>query len=783
MTFRTKLDYSDNRQIKQRERTNTILSGTTTFGVPFSGLTYGPNMSATAQTSQYFGVVSSYSGNSATTVFNWSIPNVSAIDSSVSALTPSNSGVSQNINAVFGSNSSTIIDGNLVNLTYSGVGATNLYPITMSEPTPGNYTGTVSTDFFIYSAQSLDFTGRTIWIDNTEILRTKKLILSENPIPGYVLTSDSEGMATWQSISAVTSGTTFWSASTGTFAIVTESSGNLASGNYSLAEGYQTSAIGNYSHAEGYITTALGANASHAEGWFTTAFGNNSHAEGDSTKAIGPASHSEGNAAIASGNSSHAEGYQTTTIGDGSHAEGTLTTAIGDFSHAEGINTTTTGNYSHAEGGSTIASGDYSHAEGEITTSSGIRSHAEGLNTIASGSMSHAEGLNTIASGSMSHTEGNATTASNTASHAEGTSTIASGLVSHAEGGFTKAIGTASHAEGYFTTASSLYSHAEGYLTTAIGDNSHAEGNFTTASGSASHAEGQSTIASGFASHSEGNSTTAFGNFSHAGGTTTLASGLSSFVHGQNSQALNTNTIVLGGLITGTTSDTTYVDYLNVKRVLTTAFLNDIRIDANGNLTTNTSDERLKENITPITGALNIIKSLSGVNYQWKDRNAGGDNIKLGFIAQEVEKVEPKLVFTNKVDGYKGLHIDGVIPLLVEAVKELTNPNKLILETQTIAAEDNNIELNYNGNNASAIGGGISIINGIDDGIDAEFKLNIEGSWVTNNPLAPSSLIIPEYTPISSYDIYGKNGDITRDENYLYVRDNNTWKRSPLQMF
>jgi hypothetical protein len=106
--------------------------------------------------------------------------------------------VSQNISAVFGSSSSTTIDGYLVNLTYSGVGATNLYPITMTEPTPGNYTGTVSTDFFIYSAQSLDFTGRTIWIDNTEILRTKKLIVSDNPIPGYVLTSNFEGEATWQ---------------------------------------------------------------------------------------------------------------------------------------------------------------------------------------------------------------------------------------------------------------------------------------------------------------------------------------------------------------------------------------------------------------------------------------------------------------------------------------------------------------------------------------------------------------------------------------------------------
>lgn len=235
MDFRTKLDYSDNRQIKQRERTNTILSGTTVFGVPFSALTSGPDLTTTAQTSQYFGVISTYSGNSATTIFTWGISNVSIVDPYISALTPSNSGVSQNIGAVFASSSSTIIDGNVVNLTYSGVSAQNLYPITMSEPTPGNYTGTVSTDFFIFSAGTLDFTGRTIWIDNTEILRTKKLIVTDNPQAGYVLTSDYQGQATWQSISAVTSGTTFWSASTGLYAIVTESSLNLASGDYALA--------------------------------------------------------------------------------------------------------------------------------------------------------------------------------------------------------------------------------------------------------------------------------------------------------------------------------------------------------------------------------------------------------------------------------------------------------------------------------------------------------------------------------------------------------------------
>ena len=257
MAFRTKLDYSDNRQLTQRERTSTILSGTTVFGVPFSALTTGPDLSYTAQTSQFFGVSSTYSGNSATTVFTWGIPNVSIIDPYISALTPSNSGVSQNIGAQFAPSSSTTIDGNLVNLTYSGVSAQNLYPITMVEVSPGNYSGSVSTDFFVFSAGTLDFTGRTIWIDNTEILRTKKLIVNDNPQIGYVLTcADVEGMVSWGPVSGATSGTTYWSASTGTNAIVTINAGNLASGNYALAEGFNTTASGDYSHAGGINTIA-----------------------------------------------------------------------------------------------------------------------------------------------------------------------------------------------------------------------------------------------------------------------------------------------------------------------------------------------------------------------------------------------------------------------------------------------------------------------------------------------------------------------------------------------
>ena len=56
-------------------------------------------------------------------------------------------------------------------------------------------------------------------------------------------------------------------------------SANVASGDYSHAEGYRTKATGRYSHAEGQSTTAIGS-ASHAEGYRTETFEKAEHAEG-----------------------------------------------------------------------------------------------------------------------------------------------------------------------------------------------------------------------------------------------------------------------------------------------------------------------------------------------------------------------------------------------------------------------------------------------------------------------------------------------------------------------
>ena len=87
------------------------------------------------------------------------------------------------------------------------------------------------------------------------------------------------------------------------------------------------------------------------------------------------------------------------------------------------------------------------------------------------------------------------------------------------------------------------------------------------------------------------------------------------------------------------------------------------------------SDKKLKENIQNLEGSLDKTLKLKGVKFNWKDKTRPND--QLGFIAQEVEEVLPELV--SEVDSlgdktgetHKVVNYQGVIPVLVEAIKEL----------------------------------------------------------------------------------------------------------------
>ncbi len=85
------------------------------------------------------------------------------------------------------------------------------------------------------------------------------------------------------------------------------------------------------------------------------------------------------------------------------------------------------------------------------------------------------------------------------------------------------------------------------------------------------------------------------------------------------------------------------------------------------------SDERLKKNILNYNNALQTISLLKGKQYNWRNKkftNRGFDaRIKYGFIAQEVEKVLPSLVYEDE-KGFKSVDYIQVIPILTNAIQE-----------------------------------------------------------------------------------------------------------------
>ena len=146
--------------------------------------------------------------------------------------------------------------------------------------------------------------------------------------------------------------------------------------------GTQQAPVGSFAYTNG-LTLVVYVSTDGTNQTLIMSFGTNATVSEGTGKASGIYSHAEGYITTASGAYSHAEGGGTTASGVYSHAEGSGTTASGNYSHAEGYITTASGAYSHAEGGNTIASGNYSHAEGNYTTASGSYSHAGGYNSKA----------------------------------------------------------------------------------------------------------------------------------------------------------------------------------------------------------------------------------------------------------------------------------------------------------------------------------------------------------------------------------------------------------------
>ncbi len=91
------------------------------------------------------------------------------------------------------------------------------------------------------------------------------------------------------------------------------------------------------------------------------------------------------------------------------------------------------------------------------------------------------------------------------------------------------------------------------------------------------------------------------------------------------------------------------------------------------------SDVRLKKDIKTVENALQRLENIRGVEYKLKSN----DQKNIGVIAQEIEKDFPSLV-NESPNGYKTVDYDGLVGVLIEAVKE---QQKEIRDLQAKVAE------------------------------------------------------------------------------------------------
>ncbi|MEG4292387.1 tail fiber domain-containing protein [Microcoleus sp. C2C3] len=79
------------------------------------------------------------------------------------------------------------------------------------------------------------------------------------------------------------------------------------------------------------------------------------------------------------------------------------------------------------------------------------------------------------------------------------------------------------------------------------------------------------------------------------------------------------------------------------------------------------SDERLKEDIEPVSNVLDRVMKLQPSSYYWRDSNTKSQK-SFGFVAQNVETVFPQ--FVKEKSGFKGLNYDNFTVIAIAAIQE-----------------------------------------------------------------------------------------------------------------
>ncbi len=266
-------------------------------------------------------------------------------------------------------------------------------------------------------------------------------------------------------------------------------------------------------------------------------------------------------------------------------------------------------------------------------------------------------------------------------SFATGSATVARGENSTAIGKETVAGGFSSSASGFGTAASGSFSNAMGFRTQANGENSTSMGNYTIANGQNSIATGNYTKASGEVS-------TSFGYYTHA-------KPYASLVIGQYNDTTAASTtswvgadpvfIVGNGPSFGNRSNALTVLKNGRMGLGTAAPAYQLQLSSNSaakptsNTWTVASDSRLKTNVKDYTESLETLKKIHPVWFTYNGKAGMPKETGVGVIAQELQEVAPYMVGNwsykdkeNHTTEYLGVDNGAMTYMLINAVKELS---------------------------------------------------------------------------------------------------------------
>ncbi|NOY47596.1 MAG: hypothetical protein GXO84_05280 [Chlorobi bacterium] len=507
-------------------------------------------------------------------------------------------------------------------------------------------------------------------------------------------------------------------------------SNTTASGDYSTAMGFGSIASGTYSTAMGGGSTASGA--------YSTAMGGGSIVSGDYATAMGLGTRATAYASVAMGRYNIGSSLSATTwyatdplfeIGNGTSS--TSSNALTVLKNGTIIAPSVTNALITTAGAKALITKEYADTN---LTASGLEKITEGGNIGwrligqnlanygnigvnatdlsysgfnqtpphgATGNSSTAMGSNTTASGDFSISMGNETTALGRNSTAIGYHTNAIGLSSTAMGGTTIASGTVSTAMGLQTKAEAYGSIAAGRFN--IGGGSATTWTTTDPLFEIGNGADASNLSNAFTVYKNGNTD------------------VNGILRAQNNVWPTTGSgieiaydpIFVAGVYPSFKFGAGYIQSysrdLSEFRPLFLGATNVLPVNDNSfglgnatfrwlqvyavNGTIQTSDRRMKKDINNIKYGLNTLMKLRPVSYKWKK---GNQDVNLGLIAQEVQKLIPEVIdIGDDKDKTLGMKYTELIPVLISAIQEQQN----IIEQQKTKNQQLRAELSTQNKN------------------------------------------------------------------------------------